>query len=285
MKNSLISYYRLQNYIQPLLLLVGMLGLLGIVGWLIMGAAGIVWFLFVGVFLLITSARISPRMMLVLHDARALKPEDSPYLYSIVTRLCEQANIKNIPTLHYIPSRLMDVFTTGLNKNVSIAISYGLVRQLNTQELTGVLAHEISHIRSNDLFVMLIADVIGRLTSVMAVTGYILFWIYIPLYILTDEELPWILPILLITAPTASLLMQLALSRSREFHADLEAARLTEDPLSLASALRKIEKNQGNWLERILIPARRIRIPLLLRTHPLVSDRINRLKDYETHIR
>ena len=282
MKSSFTSYYRLRNYLHSLILLVGMLVLLGVIGWLLMGPMGIVWFLFIGIFILIGAARISPRFMLLLHGARALRPEDSPYLYEIVVRLAKRAGIKNIPTLYYIPSRLMNIFTTGLNENASIAISYGMVRQLNVRELTGVLAHEISHIHSNDLLVLLVANVIASLTSVMAFTGYILFWIYIPLFILTDEKVPWVLLIVLLMAPTVSTLMQLALSRSREFSADLEAARLTDDPLSLASALVKIESYQGSWVERMYVHYRRIQLPLLLRTHPLVTDRINRLKDLAT---
>ena len=284
MNRSFISYYSLRNYFHSLVLLTGMLVLLGVTGWLLMGPIGIVWFLFIGIFILLGAARISPQFMLLLHGARALRPEDSPYLYEIVIRLAKRAGIKNIPTLYYIPSRLMDVFTTGLNENASIAISYGLVRELNVRELTGVLAHEISHIRSNDLLVLLVAHVIAGLTSVMALTGYILFWIYIPLFILTDEKVPWVLLIVLMMAPTVSVLMQLALSRSREFSADLEAARLTNDPLSLASALEKTGAYRGNWIERIFLPARRNPVPLLFRTHPLVTDRINRLKDLSTQM-
>jgi len=84
---------------------------------------------------------------------------------------------------------------------------------------------------------MLVADVMSRLTSGMAFAGYLLIYIYIPLFILTDAKLLWALLIVLMMSPTFSALMQLALSRSREFSADAEAARLTGDPLGLASAL------------------------------------------------
>lgn len=279
MKSPYTSHYALRNYLQSLGLLVGMLFLLSLVGWLLMGPAGIVWFLVVGVFVLLGAVRISPRFMLVLHGARALRYEDAPYLYEIVIRLTKQAGIKNIPTLYYMPNRLIDVFTTGLNENAAIALSYGIVRKLSSRELTGVLAHEISHISGNDLLVKLIADVMVRLTRVMALTGYILIWIYIPLYILTDETVPWVLLLILMLAPIVSALMQLALSRSREFRADLEASRLTNDPLALASALEKIDACQDGWIERIFVPTRRIRVPSWLRTHPLIADRIKRLKE------
>jgi heat shock protein HtpX len=279
MKSLLFTYYKLRNYLHALILLAGMLAMLGLIGWLLAGPSGVVWFLFVGVFILISAPRISPGLVLRLHSAQVLSPEDAPRLYEIITWLAEKAGMKNTPTIYYIPSRLMNAFSTGLKENAVVAISDGMLRSLNPRELTGVLAHEISHIHSNDLLVMLVADVISRLTSVMAFTGYLLIWIYIPLFVLTDATVPWALLIVLMIAPTVSTLMQLALSRSREFSADVEAARLTDDPLGLASALEKIEHYQGGWIERIINPYRRIREPALLRTHPLMIDRVNRLKD------
>ncbi len=280
MKSFFSTYYRLRNYLHSLILLAGMLALLSLIGWLLAGPSGIVWFLLVGVFILISAPRIPPGLILRMYSAQVLSPEDAPRMYEIITWLAEQAGMKNTPTLYYIPSRLMNAFSTGLNeKNAALAISDGMLRSLNPRELTGVLAHEISHIHSHDLLVMLMADVISRLTSVMAFAGYLLIWIYIPLFIIADAKVPWMLLIVLLMAPTFSALMQLALSRTREFSADAEAARLTDDPLGLASALEKIERYQGSWIERIFIPYRHMREPSLLRTHPLMVDRVNRLKD------
>ena len=263
-----------------------MLTLLSLIGWLLAGPSGIVWFLLVGLFILISAPRIPPHFILRVYSAQVLSPEDAPRLYEIISWLAKQAGMKNTPTLYYIPSRLMNAFSTGLNeKNAVVAISDGMLRSLNPRELTGVLAHEISHIHSNDLLVLLVADVISRLTSVMAFAGYFLIWIYIPLFILMDAKVPWMLLIVLMMAPTFSALMQLALSRAREFSADAEAARLTDDPLGLASALEKIEHYQGNRIERIFIPYRRMCEPSLLRTHPLMVDRVNRLKDLASQMR
>ena len=154
-----------------------------------------------------------------------------------------------------------------------------MLRSLNPRELTGVLAHEICHIHSNDLLVMQIADVISRLTGIMAFIGYLLIWIYIPLYLLTEAHPPWALLLVLMLAPSLSALMQLALSRTREYSADEAAARLTGDPLGLASALGKIERYQGNWIERLVIPHHRMQAPSMLRTHPLITDRIRHLRE------
>ena len=279
------SYYKLSNYLSSIVLLAGMLALLSLIGWLLAGPSGIGLFLLGGVIIFISAPRITPRFILRLHRAKVLHPKDAPLLYEIITWLAKRAGMKNIPTLYYIPSGMINAFTTGLKKNAAIALSDGMLRQLNSRELTGVLAHEISHIHSNDLLVILMADVICRLTSIMAFTGYILIWIYLPLFILTDASVPWVLLLVLMLAPSISVLMQLALSRTHEFSADVEAAKLTNDPLGLASALKKIEYYQGSWIERIFAPYRRMREPSLLRTHPLMTDRVNRLKDLASQMR
>jgi len=276
----------LRNHLHSLILLAGMLALLSLIGWLLAGPSGIVWFLLVGLFILISALRIPPSFILRVYSAQVLSPEDAPRLHEIIRWLAKLAGMENTPTLYYIPSSIMNAFSTGLyEKNAVVAISDGMLRQLNPRELTGVLAHEISHIHSNDLLVLLVADVISRLTSVMAFAGYFLIWIYIPLFIITDAKVPWMLLIVLMMAPTFSALMQLALSRSREFSADAEASRLTDDPLGLASALEKIEHYQGNWIERVFIPNWRMREPSLLRTHPLMTDRVNRLKVLASQMR
>ncbi len=279
MNNLFSSYYKFHNYLRSITLLVAMLALLSLIGWLLAGPAGIIWFFIVGVLVLMSGLRLTPHFILRLYRAQMICPRDAPQLYEIISRLAKRANLKKVPDLCYIPGKIINAFTTGLNDSAIIALSEGMLQQLDTRELTGVLAHEISHIRRHDLFVMLLADIMSRLTSIMAFTGYILIWIYIPLFIFTDAEAPWVLLIVLTLAPSLSFLMQLALSRVHEFGADLEAARLTNDPLGLASALEKIERYQGSWAERIFISSRRMREPALLRTHPFMIDRVNRLKD------
>jgi heat shock protein HtpX len=114
-----------------------------------------------------------------------------------------------------------------------------------------------------------------------ATVGQILLIIAVPSMLLSQYSPPWILLLLLLSAPTLSALLQLALSRAREFDADLEAARLTGDPEGLASALAKLEYYQHGFLERIFLPGRRLPEPSLLRTHPTTEERINRLRSLE----
>lgn len=278
------GYYKFRNYLYSFVLLAGMMALLSLIGWFLAGPAGVSWFLFAGVLIFISAPRFSPLFILHLHRAQALRPEDAPQLYEIITRLTKKAGLKRRPTLHYIPGMAINAFTTGLRKNAAIAVSDGMLRQFNSRELTGVLAHEISHIRNNDLLIMLVANIINHLTGIMSFTGYILIVVYIPLFMVTGAEVPWVLLFVLMISPTLSVLMQLSLSRVHEFNADMQAAELTNDPLGLASALEKIQIYQGNWIKKFFIPSRRMYEPELLRTHPLMADRIKRLKELASYM-
>jgi heat shock protein HtpX len=135
---------------------------------------------------------------------------------------------------------------------------------------------------------MNLADVLSRLTSMLALFGYLLIIVFIPFYFFTDMNMPWLALLLLWLAPHISALLQMALSRNREYGADIYAAELTGNPLALASALRKIELYQGRWLEQLLFPGRRIPQPSILRTHPKLEERIKRLhalaEDQYTHL-
>jgi heat shock protein HtpX len=145
------------------------------------------------------------------------------------------------------------------------------------RELAGVLAHEISHISNNDLWVMSLADSISRLTSLFSLAGVFLLLISIPMMFFEGSVAPFVVSLVLIVAPTFASLLQLALSRSREFDADLEAASLTGDPIGLASALKKLEQQHAGLWERIFLPGRRIPDPSLFRSHPMTAERVERL--------
>jgi len=259
------------------LLLSGMLLLMALIGWLIAGLVGVFWSLLSGVVIFLTVPRLSPRIVLSLYGARPLYPEQLPQAYQILHWLARQAELKESPHLYYVPSQTMLAFSVGMHNDTAIALSDTLLRTLNSRELTGVLAHEISHIQSRDLWVMAIADVISRMTGIMAMTGYLMIMIYLPMFLFTDEDVPWLLLLVLMLAPNLSALMQLALSRTREYDADVKAVSLTGDPIGLASALNKIEYYQENWLKRILLPGFRLPEPSLLRTHPVTEERIKRL--------
>jgi len=277
MNNDSVYRYHLQNVFHTLLLLSGMLLLVGSIGWLIAGAVGVAWSLFMGSMLAITAPRLSPHLILYLYGARLLTNKLFDPLLEVISWLTVKGDLPQTPSLYYIPNSAMLAFTVGMKNNTSIVISEGLLRQLNIRELTAVLAHEVSHIKSNDLWVMSVADTFSRLTSILALIAYMMIIFYIPLFIFEGLEIPYALIILLILAPTASSLMQLALSRTREFNADMQAIKLTDDPDGLISALLKIDQYEKNILKQMFLPNVGSSGPSLLRTHPVTEERIQRL--------
>jgi heat shock protein HtpX len=212
-----------------------------------------------------------------LYGASRIGADQAPVLWKAVSRLAERAELPARPELYYVPSRMLNAFAVGTRERSAIAVTDGLLRQLDLRELVGVLAHEISHVRNNDLWVMGLADMFSRATSTLSLVGQFLLLLNLPLVMFSAVSINWLAILLLVFAPTLSALTQLALSRTREYDADLNAARLTGDPAGLASGLAKIERLQGGWLERIFMPGRRIPEPSLLRTHPQTEERIARL--------
>ena len=264
-----------------LLLLVSMLGLLASLGWLVAGAGGLVAVFVSGVVFVLVGLRVSPALVLRLYHARPLSPPEAPTLFRVVTALAARAGLSRPPTLYYLPSRVVNAFAVGRDNDSAICLSDGLLQALNQEELVGVLAHEISHIRNNDLWVMGLADAVRRFTRMLSWMGQLLLLLNLPKLILGADTFPWLLVLLLTGAPILSFLLQLALSRTREYDADLDAATLTGNPRGLANALAKMERLGGSWLERLLLSGRRRPEPSVFRTHPDTADRIRRLLELE----
>lgn len=266
-----------RNRLQSLALLAAMVGFLALLGWLLWGPDGILMLVAVGAIGVLFNPSVSPRVVMRLYGAVPIRPNQAPAMWTALSRLSERAELRNSPTLYYVPSRMLNAFAVGTRDHAAIAVTDGLLRTLPLREVVGVLAHEISHIRNNDLWVMGLADIFSRATSLLSLLGLFLLFLNLPLILFSDVVINWFAVLLLIFAPTLSNLAQLALSRTREHDADLNAARLTGDPDALARALAKIERVQGGWLERIFMPGRRIPEPSLLRTHPETRERIARL--------
>ncbi len=149
-----------------------------------------------------------------------------------------------------------------------------MVKLLNQRELAGVLAHEISHLSNDDMRVLRLADLAGRLSGWLSLCGQLLLLINLPLILFAQRSVDWLLVVILILAPQVNLLAQLGLSRVREFSADLEAAALTDDPEGLALALTRIQRRTDGLLRRMLS---RYVLPHWLRTHPPTEERVARL--------
>lgn len=268
-----------RNRLQSALLLLAMAGIWALLGWSLAGPELMVIVLGAGLVALVAGLPATSRWILVLYRARPLAPAEAPQLYQLLAELSRRAGLPRVPTLHWVPSRVLNAFTVGSRQDAAVALSDGLLRTLSWRELAGVLAHEISHLMHNDLWVMALADLVSRMTHLLSLTGQVLLLVNLPLILFTQVQVPWLTVLLLILAPGITALLQLALSRQREYDADLGAVSLTGDPAGLAQALAHLERLQGNWLAHVLLPGRQVPDPSLLRTHPPTEERVRRLQD------
>ena len=262
----------LRNAFHTAVLIGGSALLLAVIAWTVYGPTGLIWAAIFGAAGLWMMGRVSPKIVLDLYKARPLSPDELPDIHRVVRELARRAELPSVPQLYYVPSKILNAFAVGTRQDSAIAVTDGLVRAMNMRQLAGILAHETSHIRSGDLKVMALADVLTRITSFMSMLGLI----GIPALFGAGMEIPWLGILLLIFAPTIGGLLQLGLSRTREYDADLDGAALTGDPAGLASALETLERRQGHIWEG-LFPGGRVPSPSLLRTHPATRDRVARL--------
>jgi heat shock protein HtpX len=276
MREERIANHSVQNRIHTVLLFGAMLLLLAVLGYSLGGIGGLLWGGVLALPFLLFGQRISPRWVLRMYGARPLAPHEAPALHDMVRALSKRAGLATSPVLYYVPSQAMNALSVGTRDDPALGVTSGLLGTLNDRELRGVIAHEIAHIQQNDLRVLSFADLIGRMTGFLSTVGQFLLFLNLPLLLMGRAPISWLAVALLLAAPTISGLLRLALSRTREVDADLGAARLTGDPVGLASALRKMECYGASWLDRMLRP---YRAPSrsLLRTHPETEERVQRL--------
>ncbi len=274
---SAFLQHKTRNALHSLLMLLLMGGLCAWLAWFIGGMPLAIYSAAIILFLYRMNPVASPDLAMRLFRARPLEAGEAPALVRLVSELSRRAGMENPPRIYYLPSDVMNAFTAGTPREAAIAISDGLLRRLDWRELGGVLAHELMHVINRDTRLMAFADLTSRLTGFLSFTGQLLLLINLPLLILGEATLPWVPILLLIAAPTLSTLVQLALSRSREYEADLGAVAITGDPLGLASALGKLESMQQTLFGRLFHPLPRIPDPSMLRTHPPTEERVRRL--------
>jgi heat shock protein HtpX len=269
--------HKVVNWLHSVALLGGMTLLLSLLGWIFAGPAGIRWATIITIVSLVISPHLSPRIILRWYAAKPISYQEAPALYSVLRELSQRAKLESAPILYYVPSKILNAFTTGSHSNAAIAITDGLLNTLNMRELAAVIAHEIGHLKNNDLWIMNLSDTISRIISFFSMSGQLLVFMNLPLLLISERHISWTGIFVLIFAPTITVFLQLALSRTREFDADLDAAMLTGDPEALASALAKMERYKGRWMARIFFPGHREPQPSILRTHPQTQERIKRL--------
>lgn len=266
------------NTVHTWLLVGGSLALFVACAWVFFGPDGILFAAVFGAVSLFLATRISPRMVLAMYRAIPVSRQQFPAGHAILDELVRRAGLPARPVLYVLPSDVMNAFAVGRQHDSALCLTDRLIRSLTQRELAGVLAHEISHIRAEDVKVMAIADMVSRFTSVMSTLGLLSLFLNLPAVLFGGSAaVPWLGIALLITAPTIGGLLQMALSRAREYDADLGAVLLTGDPDGLASALVKLDQAQQRHWEGIVLPGGRIPDPSILRTHPPTAERIARL--------
>lgn len=268
---------RLRNIVQSCALVGGIGVIAAVSAYALFGASGVIWALvFVGLFSAI-GPRVAPEAIMRMFKARPVDPGSGHNLIRLVNTLAARAGLKSTPRVYIVPSQTMNAFAVGTPSRYSVGVTDGLLARLDARELAGVLAHEITHVRNNDIWVMSLADVLSRFTRSLSFFALLLLVFSVPNTIFTGASIPWLAIALMYFAPTLSSLLQLALSRSREYDADLGGASLTGDPEGLALALSKLDRYQGKVWEDIVMPGRRIPVPSALRTHPETAERVARL--------
>jgi heat shock protein HtpX len=259
------------------LLLIAMAALLSYCGWTVAEWDGILWSLVGGAMMLVLVRRVPPGLVLHAIGARPVARWEEPMLYEILDELCRQAGLYHVPHLCWVGDRFPVAFTIGGGEATTIALSEALVREMTAREIRGILAHEIVHIRNGDLALMQLAMVVGQLTRTVSQIAFLLVFFSLFLRTVSAPSLPIVPLLVLAFAPLGVGLLQLALSRTREGEADLEAAELTGDPHGLASALGKLRHQEQMLLRGRFPTAAPLRVPSLFRDHPATDERIQAL--------
>lgn len=278
MSNEFIESNIRGNRIQSGVLILALICVLALIGLAFGGVNGLIVAAVVGFFVVVFGPKVSPQIVLRMYKAQLIPRQSSPELHDMFSELVQRADLDIAPKLYYIPSRTLNAFACGTSKDAAVAITDGLLRILNPREIAGVLAHEISHVRHRDMHVLGIADSVSRLIASVSRLGQLLMFVAIPMFLMKGGLWFLMIAALLMFSPIISNLLQLALSRSREFNADLGAVSLTGDAIGLASALKKLERiNSGVQFPWIVRPQKTQSVPALLRTHPPTEERVRRI--------
>jgi len=274
-----------------LLLFAAMFGIFVIVGWALgtffIGdwVTGALIFLAIAGVMNLISYFFSDKIVLASYRAKIVDEQEAPRLHKIVRQLSQMSEMP-MPRIAIVPTQTPNAFATGRNpKNAVVAATEGIMKQLNDDELTGVLAHEMAHVKDRYIMVMSVAATLAGAISFAAR----MFW-YSALFGggRRDNGTAIIAIVVAVTAPIAALLIQLAVSRSREYKADEEGAAITGRPLSLARALAKLDAyNKAKPIEYgnpassslwIVNPFSASSLVKIFSTHPPMEERIARLE-------
>ncbi len=272
------------NVLQAGLLLAAFAALVALACWPIFGVAGAVTIAVVAALgILALAVYVPPKVAMWLYGARPHEPGSLKQEDSLVAELAQRAALARPPALYVVPSTMLSAFSLGSAQRSAVAVTETLLRRLTMREIAGILAHEISHVCLGDLVVFGIADIVTRCAQALYYLGAALAALNLWRLLTGEDLVPWLTIALLLLAPALLNLLQLSLSRKREFAADRAGALITGDPMGLASAISRLETSPGNPIDDLLppCPARKMPLPSLLRFPPPAQRRIARLHAIE----
>lgn len=274
------------NFFRTSVLLAALTGLFMAVGYFIGGTNGMLIAFGIAVVTNLFGYWNSDKLVLAMQQAQEVSPRSAPELYQTVEGLSRRAGIP-MPKVYLINTDQPNAFATGRNpQNAAVAVSSGLLRYLEPPEVAAVIAHELAHIRSRDTLTMTITATLAGAISMLAQFG-----LFFGGGNSRNNPLGFVGTLLMVfLAPVAAMLVQMAVSRAREYEADKDGAEISGDPLALASALSKIsqlahrtvnvaaERNPAMAHLYIFNPLSGARMDNLFSTHPDVGNRITELQ-------
>ncbi|GIK24800.1 MAG: protease HtpX [Rhodocyclales bacterium] len=273
------------NWLKTAILMAGILALFAGVGGAIGGAQGMLIAFLLGAGMNFFAYWFSDKMVLRMYNAQEVDEASSPYLYNMVRELAQRAQIP-MPRVYLIDEAQPNAFATGRNpEHAAVAATTGILRMLSARELRGVMAHELSHVKHRDILISTISATIAGAISSLAQFGMLFGGS-------RDGERahPVVSIVVMILAPIAAMLIQMAISRAREFEADRGGAEISGDPHALADALAKIdayargipmqtaEAHPETAQMMIMNPLSGGGLRGLFSTHPATEERIERLR-------
>ncbi|MDW8056622.1 MAG: zinc metalloprotease HtpX [Elusimicrobiota bacterium] len=285
------------NTFRTTLLMLALIILFVLVGNLVAGQEGMWYAFFLALMMNGIAYWFSDKIVLMMYGAKEIKESDYPEIFSIIRELTMKMNLP-MPKVCIINTPTPNAFATGRNpKNSAVVLTSGIINLLNERELAGVIAHELSHIKNRDTLISVVAATIaGAIFMLARMAQWALMFGGNRRDDRSSGPLQAIgLLVLIILAPIAAMIIQLAISRSREYEADRTAGITTSDPLSLANALRKLhetvqrvplqEANPTTAHMFIVNPLKGKDVLTLFSTHPPISERIKKLEQLNNELR
>ncbi len=275
------------NYVKTTLLLALLTALLVVAGGALGGRGGAMIAFVFAIIMNFGAYWFSDKVVLKMYRARQVTEAQAPELYNVVRQLANKAGLP-MPKVYIIPTSNPNAFATGRNpKNAAVAVTEGIMRTLNREELSGVIGHELAHVKHRDILISTIAATIAGAISMLA---YMAQWamIFGGGRAGDEDSNPFAALAMVILAPISALLIQMAISRSREYAADEAGAKIHGQPRDLASALRKLhagskraplKANNATAHMFIVNPLSGKGLSSLFSTHPPMEERVKRLEN------